>query len=122
VRARRTPPVGDPLIQQTLLGEAVDHGPAAIFVMGDDRKYVAVNETACRLLGYDRAELLALDPADLAPESDVDAKLEELDRTGSHNGRVRLRTKSGELIPFNYRTSAATAAHMRFWISIAFPE
>ena len=122
MRARRTPPVGDPLIQQALLGEAVDNGPAAIFVMGDDRKYVAVNETACRLLGYQRAELLALDPAELAPESDVDARLEELNRTGSLNGKVQLRTKGGELIPFSYRTSAATAAHMRFWISIALPE
>jgi PAS domain S-box-containing protein len=122
VRARRTPPVGDPLIQQTLLGEAVDSGPAAIFVMGDDRKYVAVNETACRLLGYDRAELLALDPAELAPESDVDAQLEKLDRAGRLNGHVRLRAKSGELIRFKYRASEATAAHMRFWISVAFPE
>ena len=122
MRARRTPPVGDPLIQQTLLGEAVDNGPAAIFVMGDDRKYVAVNETACRLLGYERGELLALDPTDLAPESDVDARLEELDRTGSLDGKVRLRTKQGELIPFSCRTSAATAAHMRFWICVAFPE
>jgi PAS domain S-box-containing protein len=122
MRARRTPPVGDPLIQQTLLGEAVDSGPAAIFVMGDDRKYVAVNETACRLLGYERAEILALDPADLAPESDIDARLDELDRTGRLDGRVRLRTKNGEMIPFTYRSSEATAAHMRFWISVAFPE
>jgi PAS domain S-box-containing protein len=122
VRARRTPPVGDPLIQHALLGEAVDHGPAAIFVMGDDRKYVAVNETACRLLGYERAELLGLDPAELAPESDVDARLEELARTGSLEGRVTLRAKNGDLIPVQYRASAATAAHMRFWISVAFPE
>jgi PAS domain S-box-containing protein len=122
MRARRTPPVGDPLIQQTLLGEAVDSGPAAIFVMGDDRKFVAVNDTACRLLGYERAELLAFDPAELAPESDVDARLEELDRTGRLNGRARLRAKSGELVPFTCRASGATAAHMRFWITVAFPE
>ena len=122
MRARRTPPVGDPLIQHALLGEAVDNGPAAIFVMGDDRKYVAVNETACRLLGYERAELLGLDPAELAPESNVDARLEELARTGILEGRVRLRAKNGDLIPVRYRASAATAAHMRFWISVAFPE
>lgn len=122
MRPRRTLPVADSLIQQTLLGEAVDDGPAAIFVMGDDRKYVAVNETACRLLGYERAELLELDPADLAPESDIDAHLEELDRSGMLEGRVRLRTKDGDLMPFTYRASGSTAAHMRFWISVAFPE
>ncbi len=122
MRPRRTAPVADPLIQQTLLGEAVDTGPAAILVMGEDRKYVAVNETACRLLGYERGELLGLDPAELAPESDVDAQLEQLERTGSLHGRVRLRAKNGELIAFTYRASAATAARMRFWINVAFPE
>ena len=122
MRARRTPPVGDPLIQHALLGEAVDNGPAAIFVMGDDRKYVAVNETACRLLGYERSELLALDPSEVVPESDVEAHLDQLDRTGVLEGRVQLRAKNGDLIPVRYWASAASAAHMRFWISIAFPE
>jgi PAS domain S-box-containing protein len=122
VRARRTPPVGDPLIQHALLGEAVDNGPASIFVMGDDRKFVAVNETACRLLGYERAELLGLDPSELAPESDLDARLGELARAGALEGRVMLKAKNGDLIPVRYRASAATAAHMRFWISVAFPE
>ena len=121
MRARRTPPVGDPLIQRALLGEAVDSGPAAIFVMGDDRKFVAVNETACQLLGYDRAELLGLGPSEVAPESDVDARLEELARTGTLEGLVRLQAKNGDLVPVTYRASAATAAHMRFWVSIAFP-
>ncbi len=114
--------VDDPLIQQTLLGEAVDSGPAAIFVLGEDRKYVAVNATACRLLGYERRELLALDPADVAPESDLDARFEDLGRTGELSGTVRLRTKSGELVGVTYRACETTAARMRFWISVAFPE
>jgi PAS domain S-box-containing protein len=121
VRARRTPPVGDPLIQQTLLGEAVDHGPAAIFVIGDDRKYVAVNETACRLLGYERAELLALDPAVLAPEADVEAHLATLKRDGDVSGTISLRAKNGEVMEFTYRASESTVAHMLFWIMVAFP-
>jgi PAS domain S-box-containing protein len=115
-------PVDDPLIQQTLLGEAVDAGPAAIFVLGEDRKYVAVNETACRLLGYERRELLALDPGDLAPESDVSARFEELGRAGQLSGTVNLRTKSGELVGVTYRACETTAARMRFWISVAFPD
>ena len=115
-------PVHDPLIQQTLLGEAVDEGPAAIFVLGEDRKYVAVNETACKLLGYERSELLALSPADVVSEADVEARFEELGRTGELSGTVNLRTKSGELVGVRYRASETTAARMRFLISIAFPE
>lgn len=114
--------VDDPLIQQTLLGEAADAGPAAIFVLGEDRKYVAVNATACELLGYERRELLALSPAEVAPQSDVDARFEELGRTGHLSGTVNLRTKKGDLVPVTYRASETTAARMRFWISIAFPE
>jgi PAS domain S-box-containing protein len=122
VRARRTPPVGDPLIQQTLLGEAVDSGPAAIFVMGDDRKYVAVNETACRLLGYERAELLALDPAELAPEADVEAHMTSLKRDGDVSGTIALRAKNGEVVEFTYRAAESTVARMLFWIVVAFPR
>ena len=114
--------VVDPLIQQALLGEAVDECPAAIFVLGEDRKYVAVNAFACRLLGYERAELLALDPADVGPEPDVVAHLAELNRDGATRGAAQLRAKDGELIPVTYRAAETTAARMRFWISIAFPD
>ena len=119
---KRRPPVDDPLIQRALLGESVDAGPAAIFVLGEDRKYLAVNETACRLLGYERGELLALDPAEVAPGSDIDARLAELERNGTLQGTVALRTKDGDRLTCSYRSSAVTAAHMRFWITVAFPE
>jgi PAS domain S-box-containing protein len=114
--------VDDPLIQQTLLGEAVDGAPAAIFVLGDDRKYVAVNDYACRLLGYTRRELLSLDPEEVTPGSDLESSLEELRREGMLRGTTKMRTKSGELIGVTYRTSETTAARMHFWVSIAFPE
>ena len=114
--------VDDPLIQQALLGEAADECPAAIFVLGEDRKYVAVNAFACRLLGYERGELLALDPADVGPEPDVVAHLAELNRHGSAEGKAQLKAKNGELIGVTYRASETTAARMHFWISIAFPD
>lgn len=116
------PAVEDPLIQQALLGEAVDECPAAIFVLGEDRKYVAVNAFACRLLGYERGELLALDPADVGPEPDVVAHLAELNRGGTSRGTAQLKAKNGELIAVTYRASETTAARMRFWISVAFPD
>ena len=115
-------PVDDPLIQHALLGEAVDECPAAIFVLGEDRKYVAVNAFACRLLGYERSELLALDPAEVGPEPDVVAHLAKLNRGGQTGGRAQLTAKNGDLIDVTYRACETTAAGMRFWISIAFPD
>ena len=42
----------EPLIQMSLLGEAVEHAPVGIFVFDDEGRYVAVNAYACELLGY----------------------------------------------------------------------
>ena len=114
--------VEDPLIQHALLGEAVDDCPAAIFVLGEDRKYVAVNAFACKLLGYDRSELLALDPGEVGLEPDFVAHVAELNRDGISRGQAQLQTKAGELINVTYRACEPTAARMRFWISVAFPE
>src|SRR5688500_5466312 len=114
--------VVDPLIQQALLGEAVDERPAALFVLGEDRKYVAVNGFAGRRVGYELAALLALEPAHAGPDADVSADVAEWNRGGTTGGTAHLKTESGELIPVTYRASETTAARMRFWISIAFPE
>ena len=54
------PTAAEPLIQASLLGEAVDTGPVAIFVADEQMRYVAVNAYAAELLGYTRAELLEL--------------------------------------------------------------
>ena len=56
-----TDTAAEPLIQASLLGEAVDSGPVAVFVADEQMRYVAVNEYAASLLGYSRAELLKLD-------------------------------------------------------------
>jgi PAS domain-containing protein len=34
---------GEPLLQMTLLGEAVEHAPVGIFVFDDEGRYVAAN-------------------------------------------------------------------------------
>jgi len=114
--------VDDPLIQHALLGEAVDECPAAIFVLGADRKHVAVNAFACRLLGYERRELLALDPGEVGLEPDVVAHLAESSRAGAASGKAELRAKNGDVIAVTYRACETTAARMRFWISVAFPD
>src|SRR5688500_4145834 len=114
--------VVDPLIQHALLGEAVDECPAAIFVLGEDRKYVAVNAFACRLLGYERSELLALDPGEVGLEPDFVAHLAETNQDGVTRGQAQLRAKNGDVIDVTYRACETPAARMRFWSSIAFPD
>ncbi len=46
------------LFQQTLLGDAAEHAEIGVLVWNEERRYVAVNSAACRMIGATRAELL----------------------------------------------------------------
>ena len=50
-----------------LLSFALDKGRDAAFLIDDAARFHYVNEEACRLLGYSRAELLGLGVADIDP-------------------------------------------------------
>src|SRR5262249_28733418 len=66
------------LIQTALLGEAVDGGPALIFVADEEMRYLAVNQRACDVLGYTRDELLELNVTDVAREPTSPAEYDEM--------------------------------------------
>jgi PAS domain S-box-containing protein len=108
--------VAEPLIQASLLGEAIDHGPVAVFVADDDLRYIAVNEFACTLLGYSREELLGL-PATEVVGSDIG----DVVAHGTRNGEARLVARDGTEIAIAYRASETTVAGMRFFVVIAWP-
>jgi PAS domain-containing protein len=95
----------DPMIQSTLLGDALQASPIAAFLMDDDRHYVAVNEAAAKLTGYSREELLAL-PADLLKEA---------------RGRAALARKDGTEVTVEYRVAATTISGLPLLLGFAWP-
>ena len=101
-------------VQRELLREAAEGGPAAIFVVGDDRRPVAVNDSACRLLGYDRAELLALDPDELSPD-------ERFPEPAEGGGEIVLLARDGREVRVYHRTAQTRVAGLDFWVAIAVP-
>jgi PAS domain S-box-containing protein len=111
--------VAEPLIQASLLGEAIDQGPVAVFVADDGLRYIAVNEFACSLLGYTREELLGVSAAEVSR----DAASEQADFVGhgTRDGQSHLLAKDGTKIPVAYRASETTVAGMRFYVVIAWP-
>ncbi len=113
--------VAEPLIQATLIGEAVDNGPLAIFVADENGRYVAVNTLACDLLGYTRSELLELTAHDLAPEEPVADQFGELERKGSLSGTTVLRHKDGGDVRIEWHASRTTVAGMEFFVSLGRP-
>ena len=108
-------------VQRELLREAAENGPAAIFVVGDDCRYVAVNDFACRLLGYSREELLGLSPEDVSPDSPMAAGFKELVGNGVLVGESLVRTKTGRDIKVQYRAAEAKVAGLDFWVCVALP-
>jgi len=107
--------VADRFIQASLLGEAVDFGPACVFVADEERKYVAVNQAACDVLGYTRAELLKLRVDDVASSN---GKWEEMQIKGSVTGEVDIRRKDGTTVPFRYTAGRTTVAGMPVFVSV----
>jgi PAS domain S-box-containing protein len=107
--------VSEPLIQASILGEAVDHGPAAVFVADEEGRYVAANQAACSLLGYSREELLGLRVSDVA---DTSVKWEEMRREGNVTGVSTLMCKDGSTIEFQYVAGATSVAGMLVYVSV----
>jgi PAS domain S-box-containing protein len=109
--------VSEPLIQTSLLGEAVEHGPAAVFVADEEGRYVAVNQAACILLGYSRQELLAMHVAEIA-RSDESAQAWETMRTsGTSVGTTLLTRKDGRTVSFTYVAGATVVAGMSVYVA-----
>jgi PAS domain S-box-containing protein len=113
--------VAEPLIQATLIGEAVDNGPAAIFVADENTRYVAVNAFACELLGYTREELLELSVHEIAPSDPVADSFEQLGRSGALRGHSILRRKDGGDVAIEWAASRTTVAGMEFFVSVGTP-
>jgi PAS domain S-box-containing protein len=107
--------VADAWIQASLLGEAVDNGPAAVFVADENRRYVAVNRAACELLGYSREELLALRVDDVAADT---SDWRTMETNGRLTSTVELRRKDGTTVQFSYVAGATKVAGMPVFVSV----
>jgi len=112
--------VAEGLIQTALLGEALDGGPALVFVADDDMRYIAVNETACRVLGYTREELLALRVDEVARQRGTPAQYDEMLARGFRYGSAVLTRKDGTELDFVYRASQTGVAGLTFFVSVGF--
>jgi PAS domain S-box-containing protein len=108
------------LIQTALLGEALDTGPALVFVADEDMNYIAVNESACRTLGYTREEFLKLRVTEIAREADAPSQYDEMLARGFRHGTAVLTRKDGTTLEFAYRATETTVAGLPLFVSIGF--
>jgi PAS domain S-box-containing protein len=112
--------VAEELIQTALLGEAVDAGPALVFVADEEMRYIAVNKRACDVLGYTREEVHALRVTDVAREADSGTEYDEMLARGMRMGTAVLTRKDGGEVVFGYHATETSAAGLRLYVSIGF--
>jgi PAS domain S-box-containing protein len=110
--------VSEPLIQASLLGEAIEHGPAAVFLADEHGAYVAVNQAACSMLGYTREELLGLRVADVDRSREANEEPSELRQPGTSTGTSTLTCKDGSTVEFAYVGGITRVAGMPLYVSI----
>jgi PAS domain S-box-containing protein len=113
--------VAHDLVQKSLVGEALDAGPVAVFVADDDGKFLAVNACACELLGYEREALLALRVPDVTADDAAAAHFEAMLQTGKRDGTARLRCKDGTAVELHFRASATTIGGMALYVGVFWP-
>jgi PAS domain S-box-containing protein len=108
------------LIQTALLGEAIESGPALVFVADEEMRYIAVNQYACEALGYTRDQLLAMEVSDIAQGAETPAQYDEMLARGIRHGTATLTRKDGSTVEFFYRAASTTVAGLAFFVSIGF--
>ena len=108
------------MIQTALVGEAVDNGPALIFIADETMRYVAVNAFACKTLGYTREELLSRRVDEIAREPEAPTHFDEMLVRGFRQGRTILTRKDGTTVELLYRASKTQVAGMAFFVSVGF--
>jgi PAS domain S-box-containing protein len=110
--------LAEPLIQASLLGEALDRGPVGILVADEDMRYVAANEYAAELLGYTREELLALRVTEVVADDGADADFRAFVRNGTQRGTSTLRRKDGGALTISYHAAETRIAGMGLFVSV----
>jgi PAS domain S-box-containing protein len=108
------------LIQRSLLGEAVDTSPALVFVADEAMRYIAVNQTACNVLGYTRDEMLKLTVPDVAREPTSPTQYDEMLVRGKRDGMAILTAKDGHELEFHYFASMTRVAKLDMFVSVGF--
>jgi PAS domain S-box-containing protein len=114
--------VSQPLVQASLIGEAIDHGPALVFVADDEMRYVAVNQHAADVLGYSRQELLGLLVSDVVPEPDVARRFAEFVARASGSGLATIRRKDGSDVGMRWAAKQTTVAGLTLYVAVGFVD
>jgi PAS domain S-box-containing protein len=112
-----------PEAQQYLLGQGLEKSDLAVFLGDESLRYFAVSQGACRLLGFEREELLEMDASQLVdlPVRRLQNAYRDFEQAGIREGPVRLRRRDGTTVQARHVTVATRAAGMPAFLTICVP-
>lgn len=107
------------VLQETLLGEALEHAPVGAVVLDEKGRFLAANRMACSFTGYERGALLRLRSTDLAVDPTiVPARLAEMADGRLVCGQTRIRCQDGAELPVEYRVGATRSGGLPFFVFV----
>ena len=107
-------------IQAQLIAEALLAADVGFIVWDEDRRYIAANDAACRLLGTTREELLGRTVGDQTTDGEV--VVHEAVRRQQLSGRLTAEKLDGSgPVELNYTTFVTRSAGMPFMASVIWP-
>jgi PAS domain S-box-containing protein len=109
--------LGNPEIQAQLIAEALLSAEVGFIVWDEDRRYIAVNDAACRMLGATREEMLGRQVG--GQTENGDAVVDEAVRKQHVSGRLKAEKFDGSgTVELEYTTFVTRTAGMPFMASV----
>jgi PAS domain S-box-containing protein len=112
-------PATQDLVQETLLGEALEHAPVGAIVLDERGEYLAANRLACDLTGYSREELLEGGAKALAFDQErLPSAMAEMARGDLRGGTGKMKRKDGTALACEYRVGATRSGGLPFYVLV----
>lgn len=112
------------LVDATMIGEAVESLPLAIFVSDSSLNYLAVNAAAAELVGVSRAELLRRRVPDVVaqPHGELQQAALEAESHGLRAGEAAIRREDGTRVEVTYATMSTRIGTLPVLVSFVRPK
>ncbi|MBV8080434.1 MAG: PAS domain-containing protein [Actinobacteria bacterium] len=112
---RREPDL-DRILHTTLLGDAVQNARLAVLLADERGHYIAANDKACVLTGYDRHELLHFRAGELAADEPSRRIYENFLAGRKLQGRKAVRCRDGNVVDCRYWAVATVVGQLPYYM------
>ena len=104
------------LVHGTLLGDALNSASVAALLADEEGRYIAANDEACRLTGYDRPSLTAFRSGQLAADEISRRIFDNVARRNQMRGEKTVRRKDGDTVQCEYFAVKTQVARIPYFI------